>query len=213
MAPEGIREDVWDALRSARLWRDASDEAVEWLARVAEIVEVVVETNWPSEVIGSVAAFGEMPFEADIESVEDATIALIPLGTIKDLLATEPAVAMSVIGEIARRWVSVVNANKRNSVDVVSRVIAYLEELPRTRLGAAAYSVEIPMARVELAALLGTTPETLSRAFRSLQDEALIESHDRMIIVPDGEQLSAKNVAERPAPARAESSLPTPTPR
>ena len=231
--PEGIREDVWSALRSAGLWRDASDEAVEWLARVATVAEyakgdvifqegtcpsqvavivsghvrgvhtadghsVVLETSWPGDVMGSVAAFGELPFEADIEAAEDATVALIPLGTIKDLLATEPSVAMSVISEMARRWVSAVNVNKRNSSDVVGRVVSYLAELPRTRLGKAAYAVEIPMARVELAALLGTTPETLSRAFRALQSEGLVESHDRMIIVPNGEQLIARAENERP---------------
>ena len=236
--PEGIREDVWSALRSAGLWRDASDEAVEWLARVATVAEyakgdaifregtcpsqvavivsghvrgvhtadgrsVVLETNWPGDVIGSVAAFGEVPFEADVEAAEDATVALIPLGTIKDLLATEPSVAMSVISEMARRWVSAISVNKRNSSDVITRVASYLAELPRTRLGDAAYAVEIPMARVELAALLGTTPETLSRAFHTLQEEGFVESHDRMIIVPDGETLAARSENERPKAAGA----------
>jgi len=234
---------VWDALRSALLWREASDEAVEWLARVAEIAEfkrgeilfaegtcpehvaviisghvrgvhasdgryVVVDTNWPGEVIGPVAAFGEVPFEADVEAVEDATVALIPVGTIKDLLTAEPAVALSVIGEMARRWVSVVNSNKRNASDVTSRVVSYLEELPRTWLGGGAYSVQIPMARVELAALLGTTPESLSRACRSLQDEGLIESHDRMIVVHDGARFSAKSAVDRPASQHAEARSP-----
>ena len=234
--PRGIPDEVWTALRSARLWRDASDEAVQRLARVAAIAEyekgdvmfhegtcpsqvavvvsghargvytadgrsVVLETNWPGDVIGSVAAFGDVPFEADVEAAERVTAALIPLETVKDLLATEPAVAMSVINEIARRWVSAVNVNKRNSSDVVSRVVSYLADLPRTRLGGSAYAVEIPMARVELAGLLGTTPETLSRAFHSLQDEGLIESHDRMIIVPDSDLLSAKGEVERPRTA------------
>jgi CRP-like cAMP-binding protein len=234
MAPqEGIPVELWSALRSARLWREASDEAVEWLARVTTLADyekgevlfregtcpsqvavivtghvrgvytadghsVVLETSWPGDVIGAVAAFGQVPFECDIEAAEDVTVALIPLGTVKDLLATEPAVAMSVINEIALRWVSAVNVNKRNASDVVSRVVSYLADLPRIRLGGPAYAVEIPMARVELAGSLGTTPETLSRAFHALQDDGLIESHDRMIIVPDGEMLAIRGEVYRP---------------
>jgi CRP/FNR family transcriptional regulator len=231
--PEGVRDDVWRALRSARLWRNASDEAVEWLARVSQVAEydrgemifredtlpdmvgviidghvravhsadgrsVVVETYWPGEVVGAISALSAIPFEADIETVEPAQVALIPVGMLKDLIVSEPTVAMSVIDEISRRWIAAVNVNKRSSTDVVSRVAHYLSELPRTRLGGPAYAVEIPVPRVELAASLGTTPETLSRAFHSLQEEGLIESHDRMIIVPDGEALIASRDGYHP---------------
>jgi CRP-like cAMP-binding protein len=231
--PEGIREDVWRAMRSARLWQNATDADVEWLARVATVAEydrgelifhenavadevavvveghvrsvhsgdgrsVVVETNWPGDVVGAVAALSGTPFETDVEAVEPVIAAMIPVGTIKDLIVTEPAVALSVISEISRRWVAVINVNKRNSIDVVGRVGQYLSGLPRTRLGGAAYAVEIPVPRVELAASLGTTPETLSRAFHSLEEKGLIESHDRMIIVPDGEALIGGRDGERP---------------
>jgi CRP/FNR family transcriptional regulator len=230
--PDGIREDVWRAVRSARLWRSASDADVEWLARVAQVHDfdkgellfpegqcpievavvldghargvslaegrpVVVETYWPGDVIGALSALGSVPLEANVEASEGMSAAFIPVGTLKDLLATEPSVALSVINELARRWVDVVNASKRNSTGVISRVATYLSDLPRTRLGGPAYAVEIPVSRVELAGLLGTTPETLSRAFHTLQTDGLIESHDRMIIVPDGDSLLGRNDDER----------------
>ena len=220
-------------MRSARLWLNASDSDVEWLARVATIDEydrgemifienaipeqvaviveghvravhevdgrsVVVETNWPGDVVGAVAGLSGIPFETSIEAVEPVTAAMIPIGTIKDLIITEPSVAMSVINELSRRWIAAVKVNKLNSVDVVTRVAQYLSSLPRTRLGGAAYAVEIPVPRVELAAELGTTPETLSRTFHALQEEGLLESHDRMIIVPDGEALIAGRDIDRP---------------
>jgi CRP/FNR family transcriptional regulator len=96
---------------------------------------------------------------------------------------------MSVIDDLARRWVSALAMAKRSSLDVTQRIAEYLTELPHTRLGGDAYSVEIPMPRVELAPLLGTTPETLSRAFHALEESGLIEAHDRMVIVPSGEAL------------------------
>ena len=228
-APEGIREDIWTAVRGAALWRDASDESVAWLVQLASVEEyekgsllfregeipeyiavvikgharaifhaenaegrdVVIASFWPSEVIGSVAALGETPFESDVEAVEPLTVAVIPFDAFSEMLRTEPGVSMSVIHELARRWFQAINVTKRNAVDVNTRVAQYVSELPRTVLGPDAYSVEIPISRTELAALLGTTPETLSRAFHMLQGDGLLETHDRMIIVPDGIALLA----------------------
>ena len=237
-APDGIREDVWRAMRAARLWRDASDEAVQSLASEATLAEynkgaivfaegstpdvigviveghalsltaseghpVAMETYWPGDVVGSVPAVSAIPFETNIGAAENLTVALVPADSLKALIATEPAVAMSVINEISRRWVDAVNLNKRNAGDVVSRVASYLCELPRTNLGGSAFAVEIPTTRVELAASLGTTPETLSRTFHSMQKDGLIESHDRMIIVLDGEALPCKHDGDRPKAAAA----------
>lgn len=228
----GIREDVWRAMRAARLWRDASDPTVESLAREASIVEydkgavvfsegetpdrigvivdghaismtsseghpIAMETYWPGDVLGVVSAVSGIALETDIEAAVDLTVALMPTESLKSLIATEPAVAMSVINEISHRWADAVNVNKRNAGDVISRVASYLAGLPRTRLGGSAYAVEIPTTRVELAASLGTTPETLSRAFHSLQEQKLIESHDRMVIVLDGDALAAKHDGAR----------------
>ena len=127
------------------------------------------------------------------------TAAQVPIDAFRDLLSSEPAVALSVIDELARRWVGAVAMTKRNAIDVPSRVAMYLSELPKTPLGNDSYAVEIPVARVELAALLNTTPETLSRAFHTLQQRGLIESHDRMIIVPDGKALLAGDNHREPA--------------
>ena len=158
---------------------------------------IAMETYWPGDVLGVVSAVSGIALETDIEAAVDLTVALMPTESLKSLIATEPAVAMSVINEISHRWADAVNVNKRNAGDVISRVASYLAGLPRTRLGGSAYAVEIPTTRVELAASLGTTPETLSRAFHSLQEQKLIESHDRMVIVLDGDALAAKHDGAR----------------
>jgi DNA-binding transcriptional regulator YhcF (GntR family) len=45
---------------------------------------------------------------------------------------------------------------------------------------------------VELSARLGTVPETLSRAFHALQDEGIIESRGREVVVLDREALLSR---------------------
>jgi CRP/FNR family transcriptional regulator, dissimilatory nitrate respiration regulator len=148
-----------------------------------------IETYWPGDVVGAIAALANIGFDNDIEAAESMSVALIPVGAVRDLLSSEPAVAMSVIDDLARRWLAAIALAKRGSLGVPQRIAGYLSELPRTKLGADAYSVEIPVSRIELAALLGTTPETLSRAFHLLEDAELIEAHDRMVIVPSGKAL------------------------
>lgn len=232
-SPEGVREDVWRAVRAARIWRGASDDTVAALAKMAKLTEyrkgavifvegsiperigvivagharashsgegrsITVETFWPGDVVGAVSAISELPYETDIEAAERLTVAFIPVEALKALIVTEPAVAMSVINEISRNWVNAVNVSKRNSLEVHSRIASYLMDLPRTPLGGQSYSVQIPVSRVELASLLSTTPETLSRAFHSLQEEGVLESHDRMIVVLQGDELEATLEGERP---------------
>jgi CRP-like cAMP-binding protein len=210
------------------MWAPASDEDVEWLARVAEIRDfdrgdlifhegshpddvavvvdgharsvhnaegrlIVVDTIWPGEVIGAVSALSNLAFETDVEAVEPTTMALFPVTMLEDLIKSNSGVALGVIKELAERVTSAVRLSKRHSVDVITRVAQYIAGLTRTHLGGPAYAVEIPIPRVELAAILGTTPETLSRAFNQLRQEGLIEGQDRIIIVPDGETLLARH--------------------
>lgn len=64
------------------------------------------------------------------------------------------------------------------SSDVNARVAAYLLDLPGTMRDGAA-TVRLPMAKQEIAAYLGTTPETLSRRLAALSASGLIELHGR----------------------------------
>jgi CRP-like cAMP-binding protein len=98
---------------------------------------------------------------------------------------------MSVVRSMARRWVAVVSAGKRNAATVPGRLARYLTELPRTEVGPGSFSVRIPTKRVDLAATLATSPETLSRAFHRQRTEGLIEDSGHTVTVLDDNQLRA----------------------
>ena len=67
---------------------------------------------------------------------------------------------------------------------------AFEEQEP---VGPGPFTVDLGVTRVELAARLGTVPETLSRAFHALQDEGIIESHGQRVHVLDREGLIARS--------------------
>src|SRR5699024_3780578 len=68
------------------------------------------------------------------------------------------------------------------SSDVTARVAAYLLDLPGN-MREGTVTVTLPMAKQEIAAYLGTTPETLSRRLAALSASGLIELDGRRNVV------------------------------
>ena len=156
---------------------------------------VLIESSGPGEVLGPVSAFADTPFEADLEAGADTVVALFPMRLLDEAIRTEPTVALSVIRGLASRWLSVVSVTKRNSAEVPTRLARYLLGLPPLKSAAAGGRlVELPCSRVELAVMLATTPETLSRTFHRLADDLVIETYERTIRVMDMDAL--QRVAE-----------------
>src|SRR5690625_474258 len=72
---------------------------------------------------------------------------------------------------------------------VVNRIIYYLESLAGDDFEEEV-TVALPMTRKDLSSYLGTTPETLSRKFKELENKALIEQRPKNeIYIPDMEDL------------------------
>lgn len=158
---------------------------------------VVLEVLAAGDVVGSISAFSDTPFEGDVEAGAGTVVAWLPVSALEELICSGPEVAMSVVRAMARRWVAVVSAAKRNATTVPARLARYLGALPRTELGAGTYRVELPTKRVELAATLATSPETLSRAFHRLRSEGLIEDAGRSVTVLDDWELQAAAVGDQ----------------
>jgi CRP/FNR family transcriptional regulator len=92
---------------------------------------------------------------------------------------------MSVIRGLAYRWLSVISVTKRNAAEVPTRLARYLLSLPPARSASGGRLVELPCSRVELAVMLATTPETLSRTFHRLVEDHVIEAYERTVRVVD----------------------------
>ena len=146
---------------------------------------VLLENSGPGEVLGPIGAFADAPFEADLEAGAETVIATFPMRILEDIIQSDATVAMSVIRGIARRWMSVVGVTKRNSAEVPTRLARFLLGLPALNSNSSALLVELPCSRVELAVVLATTPETLSRTFHKLADENVIEAYERTVRVLD----------------------------
>lgn len=214
--------DVFPALRSVRMWRAASDDAVRALASKARVEQVArgrmlanegdtpdrfavvvtgklkvyhlgadgreltFETAGSGEPVAAVAALAGQRYPANVEAATDATIAWLPREALFELIESEPALARSLVADLANRVVNLTAVATSLSMDVPSRLAAYLFQRALAT-GAATPEgllVDLGMSKTDLASSLGTVPETLSRAFARLRDSGVLEvrAHDVLVL-------------------------------
>ncbi|MBN9608019.1 MAG: Crp/Fnr family transcriptional regulator [Actinobacteria bacterium] len=106
------------------------------------------------------------------------------------LVRIHPSIGLTMLQTVSRRLVE--TENRLVSVisgDVSSRLADYLLSLPG-RVDAAGMTIELPLAKKDIASLLDTTPESLSRQLRRLSDSGVIVTDaSRQIRITDADAL------------------------
>lgn len=167
---------------------------------------ITVLVAWPGDACGIMAAQARLAIEADFEAAEKSTVACVPVSALHEVLDREPAATRAMLDQCAAQLYEAIRVVKSLTVDVGSRVARFLmrrvEEAEAS--GSDASMVGLGISRVELAAQLGTVPETLSRAFSSLEDEGLIRADRRMVTILDEAALRRRAAGGLPGSATAD---------
>ena len=111
-------------------------------------------------------------------ALEDTSTAYISRAGLLELVRESPDFALELLGELAgrlRRFAQMVESLSLR--EVPGRLSAYLLLLDE-RLGGTG-QVELDLAKGQLANLLGTSPETLSRILARLAREGMLEAAGR----------------------------------
>jgi len=130
------------------------------------------------EPFGEVAALEGRPYPAHAMALEDTSTAYISRAGLLELVRESPDFALELLGELAgrlRRFAQMVESLSLR--EVPGRLSAYLLLLDE-RLGRTG-QVELDLAKGQLANLLGTSPETLSRILARLAREGMLEAAGR----------------------------------
>lgn len=149
--------------------------------------ELTFETLGSGDPIGVVAALAGSRYPATVEAATDVTIAWLPRDALFELIEAQPKLARTVIADLARRVIIFTEVATTLSMDVPSRLSAFLFQraLASGRTTADGLVVDLGMTKGELASALGTVPETLSRALGRLRDDGVIEVRTRDVLVKD----------------------------
>ncbi|XJS10205.1 Crp/Fnr family transcriptional regulator [Aerococcaceae bacterium WGS1372] len=133
----------------------------------------------PGEFTGEWTLFNQDGVHGDYaQAMVDTTICQIRQEDFQALLSDYPAISMKLLSEMSKRLEVSEKQTAKIAVDQVgSRLAIHLVEQIQEKAAAeeGPVIVDLGMSRKDIASFLGTTPETISRKFRELEEEGLID--------------------------------------
>lgn len=137
---------------------------------------------------GEAVLFTQGEYNTTGLALTDVQACTITRADFQALLQATPELALNVLNALGQRVVQLeAQATAASTSSVGERLASYLVETAAT-LGSDSY--ELPLRKKDLAAYLGTSPETVSRRLRSFEDGGYIKQSGRShIAIIDGDGL------------------------
>jgi len=143
------------------------------------------------EPFGEVPVFHGQPFPATAEALVITKTLFFPRNRFIQLVESNPSIALSMLAVLSlrlRRFASQIESLSLK--EVPARLANYLIYLSEEQNGAE--DIVLDISKGQLASLLGTIPETLSRIFSRMSDQGLIHVNGRTITIVDRRGLMEK---------------------
>lgn len=150
--------------------------------------EQILHILGPGEPFGEVPVFTGQRFPAHAEAMEESRVLFFPKEAFVDLVRRNPSLALNMLGVLSkrlRRFTALID--DLSLKEVPGRLAAYLLYLTTQEKGSG--EIELPITKTQLASLLGTIPETLSRILGKMTAQGLIKTDGRRIRIVDRESL------------------------
>jgi len=146
--------------------------------------EQILHIFGPGEPFGEVPVFAGSSFPANAQAIEKGRLFYFPRDAFVDLIQSTPSLAMNMLAVLSLRLHKFTALIEDLSLkEVPGRLAAYLAYVSEQQEGA--NDIALAISKTQLASILGTIPETLSRIFGRLVKEGIIESdgHSHVQIV------------------------------
>ena len=158
--------------------------------------EQILHILGPGEPFAEVALFAGSSYPANAMAIEKSKVVFFPRQAFSDLISRHPSLALNMLATLSfrlRQFAHMVEAISLK--EVPGRLAAYL--LLENEESETKGEIRLPIAKSQLASLLGTIPETLSRIFAKMVKQEFIKTKGSTVIVLDHEGLQELADGER----------------
>ncbi|WP_207640699.1 Crp/Fnr family transcriptional regulator [Alkaliphilus transvaalensis] len=146
------------------------------------------------DVFAEVTLFNDMDYPASSEVLEDAVVGMIRNRDLENLISNNSEIALRVIKVLSKKLFSSQQKVKELALgDTYMRTAQVIIKLANEHgvEGREGIEVKLNLSRQELANMIGTARETVSRAMSQFKKEGSIDISGKKIIVRDLEKLKA----------------------
>jgi CRP-like cAMP-binding protein len=158
--------------------------------------EQILHLFEPGEPFGEASVFAGQPFPAHAEALEKSRVLFFPRDAFIELIKGDPSLALNMLAILSRRLRKfTVLVEDLSLKEVPGRLAAYLLYASEQRDARA--DIKLDIAKNQLASLLGTIPETLSRVLTRMVGQGLIQVEGSRIRLVDRQGLEELAQAER----------------
>jgi len=158
--------------------------------------EQILHILGAGEPFGEIALMGEQFYPAHAEAMDKSRIFFFPKVPFASLIKQNPSLALNMIAILFFRLHEfTVMIESLSLKDVPTRLADYLIYLSERNGGVSELKLDIP--KTQLANLLGTIPETLSRIFAKMTKQGLIKTDGPNIKILDYHALKELSTAEK----------------
>ncbi|MBC8318192.1 MAG: Crp/Fnr family transcriptional regulator [Desulfobulbaceae bacterium] len=150
--------------------------------------EQILHILGPGEPFAEVALFAGSTYPANAMAIEKSSVVFFPRKAFSDLISKRPSLALNMLATLSLRLRQFANMVEALSLkEVPGRLAAYilLENEERGKNG----DIKLPIAKSQLASLLGTIPETLSRILAKMTKQGIVTATGSSISILDMEKL------------------------
>ena len=150
--------------------------------------EHILHVFGPGEPFGEVAVFTGQPFPANAEAIAESRLLFFPKSDFVRLITNTPSLTLNMLAVLSLRLRQfAVKIEDLSLKEVPGRLASYLLLLVDEQ--GAGDTVQLIISKGQLASLLGTIPETLSRVLARMADQHLISVQGRTITILDRDGL------------------------
>jgi len=151
--------------------------------------QLVARLFHAGDTLGYLAYFAETGYTGTAVAITPARVCFVERTAVRELLQRNPNLGMAFLRRTAGNLRDAEDARLRDVAMPLRMRLAHLLLVFKDRFGTAAddgtISIELPLSRQDIAAMLGVRPESLSRAIRQLEQAGAARFSRREVKVAD----------------------------